>query len=103
MEASTGIEPVYTDLQSAASPLRQLAEGAARFRPLRRAGQARIGGEADRNAAANLSRAGCRAVSACVAIPTEPNVVEVSIASSAKRPDVSSGITTPREITQTAA
>ncbi len=27
MEASTGIEPVYTDLQSAASPLRQLAEG----------------------------------------------------------------------------
>ena len=25
MEASTGIEPVYTDLQSAASPLRQLA------------------------------------------------------------------------------
>ena len=26
MEASTGIEPVYTDLQSAASPLRQLAE-----------------------------------------------------------------------------
>jgi hypothetical protein len=27
LEASTGIEPVYTDLQSAASPLRQLAEG----------------------------------------------------------------------------
>ncbi len=27
MEASTGIEPVYTDLQSAASPLRQLAAG----------------------------------------------------------------------------
>ena len=26
MEASTGIEPVYTDLQSAASPLRQLAD-----------------------------------------------------------------------------
>ena len=26
MEASTGIEPVYTDLQSAASPLRQLAQ-----------------------------------------------------------------------------
>ena len=26
LEASTGIEPVYTDLQSAASPLRQLAE-----------------------------------------------------------------------------
>lgn len=26
VEASTGIEPVYTDLQSAASPLRQLAE-----------------------------------------------------------------------------
>ena len=26
MEASTGIEPVYTDLQSAASPLRQLAK-----------------------------------------------------------------------------
>ena len=25
VEASTGIEPVYTDLQSAASPLRQLA------------------------------------------------------------------------------
>ena len=25
LEASTGIEPVYTDLQSAASPLRQLA------------------------------------------------------------------------------
>ncbi len=25
MEASTGIEPVWTDLQSAASPLRQLA------------------------------------------------------------------------------
>ena len=28
LEASTGIEPVYTDLQSAASPLRQLAAGA---------------------------------------------------------------------------
>ena len=27
LEASTGIEPVYTDLQSAASPLRQLAHG----------------------------------------------------------------------------
>ena len=27
VEASTGIEPVYTDLQSAASPLRQLAIG----------------------------------------------------------------------------
>ena len=26
LEASTGIEPVYTDLQSAASPLRQLAK-----------------------------------------------------------------------------
>ena len=26
VEASTGIEPVYTDLQSAASPLRQLAD-----------------------------------------------------------------------------
>ena len=25
LEASTGIEPVFTDLQSAASPLRQLA------------------------------------------------------------------------------
>ena len=25
LEASTGIEPVWTDLQSAASPLRQLA------------------------------------------------------------------------------
>ena len=30
MEASTGIEPVYTDLQSAASPLRQLARHGAR-------------------------------------------------------------------------
>ena len=29
LEASTGIEPVYTDLQSAASPLRQLAGGVA--------------------------------------------------------------------------
>ena len=32
MEASTGIEPVYTDLQSAASPLRQLAFHGAKMR-----------------------------------------------------------------------
>ena len=31
LEASTGIEPVYTDLQSAASPLRQLAYAARWF------------------------------------------------------------------------
>ena len=40
MEASTGIEPVYTDLQSAASPLRQLAEGSASSIPTKCALQA---------------------------------------------------------------
>ena len=34
MEASTGIEPVYTDLQSAASPLRQLASAVGRLNDL---------------------------------------------------------------------
>ena len=35
LEASTGIEPVYTDLQSAASPLRQLAIRGVRQRTLK--------------------------------------------------------------------
>ena len=33
LEASTGIEPVWTDLQSAASPLRQLAAVFGSFKP----------------------------------------------------------------------
>ncbi len=33
LEASTGIEPVWTDLQSAASPLRQLAAVYGSFKP----------------------------------------------------------------------